>query len=130
MDRYRDWLEQASRDPSKARLDLENEYYEWACFTAQQAAEKAADALAMKLHLEVWGHAVSAIIRELREKIDVPGEMISHAQRLDALYILTRYPSGFDRGKPADHYKCTSAEEALNAASAIIGFCQDHIARL
>jgi HEPN domain-containing protein len=53
-----DWLEQAERDLSKARLDLEHSYFEWACFTSQQAdewacftspqaAEKAAKALGM-----------------------------------------------------------------------------------
>lgn len=58
MNRSMDWLEQAERDLSKARLDLEHSYFEWACFTSQQAdewacftspqaAEKAAKALGM-----------------------------------------------------------------------------------
>jgi HEPN domain-containing protein len=36
----RDWLKQAEHDLQKAKLDLQFQYYEWACFTAHQAAER------------------------------------------------------------------------------------------
>jgi len=49
MNRYLDWLEQAERDLQKAEIDLRYEYWEWACFTTQQAAEKAVKAMLMKL---------------------------------------------------------------------------------
>ncbi len=41
MSPYFDWLEQAQRDLKKAEINQEHEYWEWACFTAQQSAEKA-----------------------------------------------------------------------------------------
>jgi HEPN domain-containing protein len=47
MNRYLDWLDQAQRDLKKAYLDLQHTYWEWACFTAQQAAEKAVKSLLM-----------------------------------------------------------------------------------
>jgi HEPN domain-containing protein len=34
-------MKQALRDYEKAKLDFEHSYYEWCCFTCQQAAEKA-----------------------------------------------------------------------------------------
>ncbi len=44
-----DWLNQAERDCEHARNALENEYHEWACFAAHQAAEKAIRALHLYL---------------------------------------------------------------------------------
>jgi len=45
MDRSKDWIRQAERDLKRAKLDIENAFYEWACFTSQQAAEKSVKAL-------------------------------------------------------------------------------------
>lgn len=44
-ERSSDWLRQAEVDIEKAKLDLDWGYFEWACFTAQQAAEKAIKSL-------------------------------------------------------------------------------------
>ncbi|MDI6873987.1 HEPN domain-containing protein [Candidatus Solincola sp.] len=128
MGREKDWLEQAERDLSKARVDLEHSYFEWACFTAQQAAEKAVKALGMHKGLSIWGHAVSVILRALREKMEIPEELVSLAQVLDAYYIPSRYPNGFDTGKPADYYNLKMASEAIDAADKIIRFCCEHMA--
>jgi HEPN domain-containing protein len=47
--RTEDWLKQARRDLEHARMDLMQEFYEWACFSAQQASEKALKALYQNL---------------------------------------------------------------------------------
>lgn len=47
MNRWKDWYEQGKRDRQRADLDLNYGYYEWACFTAQQAAGKVIKALDM-----------------------------------------------------------------------------------
>jgi HEPN domain-containing protein len=52
---------------------------------------------------------------------------MEQAQLLDAFYIPTRYPNGFPEGKPADYFNASKAQEAFDAASAIIRFCQDHL---
>lgn len=126
MNRYRDWMDQADRDLSRAAIDIEYEYWEWACFTAQQAAEKAVKALLMSLGYSVWGHAITPMLRHL-EQITVPTALITRAQLLDAHYIPTRYPNGFAEGKPADYYNEQKAKEAVSAARDIIRFCQDHL---
>jgi HEPN domain-containing protein len=39
--RAQDWFRQAERDLDQARASRQDERHEWACFAAQQAAEKA-----------------------------------------------------------------------------------------
>ena len=127
MSRYRDWLDQAKRDLGRARIDLQYEYWEWACFTAQQAAEKAVKALLMNRGYSVWGHAITPMLRHLGET-GVPTAVIQWAQLLDTYYIPTRYPNGFVEGKPADYYNEPQATEAVHAAREIIRFCEDYLA--
>jgi len=45
VSRAADWLRQALRDLEHAKRSVELGDYEWACFAAQQAAEKAVKAL-------------------------------------------------------------------------------------
>ena len=128
MNRYQDWLDQAERDLGRAGIDIQTEYWEWACFTAQQAAEKAVKALLMNRGDIAWGHALTPMLRHLQD-VSIPNELIAYAQFLDTCYIATRYPNGFAEGKPADYYGEQTAREAVHAATEIIRFCADHIHR-
>jgi HEPN domain-containing protein len=126
MNRYRDWLAQAQRDLEKAQLDVQHEYWEWACFTAQQAAEKVVKALLMHYGLDAWGHAITPMLRRLKD-LPVADDLVNKAQLLDTFYIPARYPNGFPEGKPADYYNRDKAQEAVEAARAIFQFCQVHL---
>ncbi|HZD56053.1 MAG TPA: HEPN domain-containing protein [Anaerolineales bacterium] len=126
MNRHLDWLDQAQRDLDKAKIDLQHQYWEWACFTCQQAAEKAVKALLLCQGFDAWGHAITPMLRSLEEP-PVPPDLIEKAQILDAYYIQTRYPNGFVEGKPADYFNQSKARGALDAAQSILKFCQDHI---
>ena len=128
MNRYRDWYEQAERDLSRAELDIRYEFWEWACFTSQQAAEKAVKALLMNRGVSVWGHSITPMLRRL-DDLSVPVELVDAAQLLDACYIPARYPNGFEQGKPADYFNLRKAKEALDAARRILRFCDDHLDR-
>ena len=64
-ERSRDWLRQAEVDLRQARSSLDAGFYEWAAFAAHQAAEKAIKAVFQKLHLEAWGHSLSALVQSL-----------------------------------------------------------------
>lgn len=111
----------------KARMDLKWNYHEWACFTAQQAAEKAVKSLFQYIHADAWGHSVSGLMKELPDNIK-PGEnLIEGAILLDRFYIPTRYPNGFDRGMPKDYFTKKDAENACEAAKEIIEFCKSKI---
>jgi HEPN domain-containing protein len=63
--RARDWLAQAEKDLEVAGLARANGKHDWACFAAQQAAEKAVKALHLHHGQEAWGHVVARLLREL-----------------------------------------------------------------
>ena len=125
--RYRDWLRQAEADVRHARTACGAETYEWSCFAAQQAAEKALKALYLRLELEAWGHTVSALMGSLPSHAAASDRLLDQARMLDKHYIPTRYPNGFDSGAPTDFYTKEEAEQAIAHAEEIVGFCRDQI---
>ena len=48
-DRSKDWFDQAQRDLEQAKSSQKEDRHEWACFAAQQSAEKAVKALEVLL---------------------------------------------------------------------------------
>jgi HEPN domain-containing protein len=125
--RYQDWLKQAEKDLEHAQRSLEHGDYEWACFAAHQAAEKAVKALHLFLGQEAWGHVVAKLLREL--PVSVPEELIERGKVLDGYYILPRYPNGFPEGAPFEHFGSLQAKEALEHARSIIEFVHFQMAR-
>lgn len=119
-----DWLRQAQRDLNHARNALDVGHYEWSCFAAQQSAEKAVKAVYEHLHGEAWGHVVSKLLKELPDRVGVTEGLLETAMRLDKMYILPRYPNGFESGAPGDFYTRGEAEGAISDAEAIIEFCR------
>jgi HEPN domain-containing protein len=119
-----DWLRQAHRDLEVARTTSQAGQYDWACFAAQQAAEKALKALYQHHHAEGWGHMLDALIQGLLPNEPGLSAYLVMAKKLDKFYIPTRYPNGLDRGAPADAYTQEEAVEAIAHAGRIVEFCQ------
>ena len=105
-------------------MDLAHEFYEWACFTAHQSAEKTLKGLALNLGITIWGHSLTEILVILAENIAVGEDINERGKLLDLYYIPTRYPNGFPSGKPADYFTEKQAQEAINAADNIAKFCE------
>ena len=128
-ERCQDWFKQAMKDLRHAKNSIESQDYEWSCFAAQQAAEKAVKALYQKHHMDAWGHTISILLSELKEhlSIGVPDRILDDAKILDKHYIPARYPNGFESGAPLDFYTKKEAEEAVKIAEHIIEYCQSHI---
>lgn len=124
-ERSGDWMRQAEADLRHAVNSRKAGDYEWACFAAQQAAEKAVKALFQKLHLDAWGHTVSILLSNLPGEIVVPKKLIDKAKVLDKHYIPARYPNGFESGAPVDFYTAGEADAAVRIAGEIIGFCKN-----
>jgi len=129
MNRWRDWLDQATRDLRHAENALEDEDYEWAAFAAQQAAEKTLKALIMSKGGEPWGHLVTGLVEALPEEAAAPPDITESANRLDKHYIPSRYPNGFSEGYPGKLYTRGEAEGAIADAKSIIAFCRRHLPR-
>ena len=124
MNRWKDWYEQGKRNRERALLDLKYEYYEWTCFTAQQAAEMVVKSIALKLGLTIWGHSLTEMFKILSQKIDISEKIKDDGKLLDLYYIPPRYPNGFSAGKPADYFTKKQAKGAINATDSIIRFCE------
>jgi len=120
MRRPDDWMRQAELDLAAARDIAATEHYEWACFLAQQAGEKAVKALHESKGVEAWGHTVAGL---LGGSIDPPEEVLDAAKALDRHYIPTRYPNTHPRGAPGDLYTARDANQALADADAVL----DHV---
>lgn len=125
--RSKDWLRQARRDLDQARHAAEGGFFEWACFSAQQAAEKAVKGLYQQLGADAWGHSVSALLRSLPADARPSGPLMDAAKRLDRHYIPPRYPNSVPEGAPGDYYTADEAQAAIEDAEKIVGFCEDHV---
>lgn len=128
VQRAPDWLIQAERDLEQARDSASAGRHEWACFAAQQSAEKAVKALHLSLGQEAWGHVVRRLLEELPPSLPVPEELIDRARVLDGYYIPTRYPNSHPAGAPAEHYGKLQSREALEHARAILDFVRARMA--
>lgn len=125
-DRSRDWLAQGERDLEQAQASRDQERHEWACFAAQQAAEKAVTALHLHLGQEAWGHVVARLLREL--PVRTPADLVDRAKVLDNFYVSSRYPNGHPEGAPFEHYGPIQSQEAIDHASTIIAFVRAQMA--
>ncbi|HEX6385954.1 MAG TPA: HEPN domain-containing protein [Anaerolineae bacterium] len=127
--RYADWFRQGEADLRHARNALKDGDFEWSCFAAQQAAEKALKAVFQRLGMDAWGHTLTALIGNLPSPIQPSEELVNYARMLDKHYIPTRYPNGFASGAPTDFYTAEEAQSAIRHAEAILEFCRDQINR-
>lgn len=118
--RSTDWLDQGRRDLELARHATRGKFHEWACFAAQQAAEKAVKALVTALNGEARGHSIVAMVTALP---DFPADLVDAGRRLDRHYIPTRYPNGFEQGRPHDYFTAKDADQAIADAESIIEYC-------
>jgi len=125
MERSADWIEQARGDLEHARHDLAGAYFEWACFSSQQSAEKAVKAVFQKLGSEAWGHSVADLLQELENSQTVPQSLKDAALELDKAYIPARYPNAHPTGSPRTRYTRTEGERMLAHADRIVKFCED-----
>lgn len=123
-------MEQAEGDLQHARSDLDTGYYEWACFSAQQAGEKAVKAVFQVMGAEAWGHAVADLLVELGRRHTVPEALIEGGLELDKAYIPARYPNAHPSGAPRTRYTKGEATRLIGYADEVLRFCSDLLSRL
>ena len=127
-ERSADWFRQAEKDLENAWWETKGGFYEWACFSAQQAAEKALKAVYQKFGGTAWGHSILNLLKGLEEKISVPQELYASARKLDLYYLPARSPNGWEEGIPHDYYTEEEALHAIRSAEKILRFCKSLLA--
>jgi len=123
----RRWFAQAAADLRAAENSKRTGSHEWACFQAQQAAEKALKAAWLANGFEPWGHSVLKLVDDYPEeavRLGVLGPLRSSAKALDKLYIPTRYPNGLPDLTPFEVYTDVEAQAAIAAAGGVIAACE------
>lgn len=125
MERSRDWIEQAQEDLRHAKSDAEHGFNNWACFSAQQAAEEAIKAVFQKMNAEAWGHSVADLLQELSKTHGVDKKLMDQALELDKAYIPTRYPNAHPSGTPASRYTTEESKRLIGYAENIITYCSN-----
>ena len=124
--RSQDWIAQAARDLEQAEASARDGRHEWACFAAQQAAEKGVKGLHLHLGQEAWGHVVARLLSELT--VTVPADLTEKGRVLDNFYVPTRYPNGHPEGAPFEHYGPIQSGEAIRYAREILEFVDSQVA--
>lgn len=114
------WLTQAKNDLKWTKANITQKIYYGACFTAQQAAEKALKAFLISKGKRIRVHDLGAILQQCK-KFDLSFEKLRQATAtLTDYYLETRYP---DISEFID-YNYAQAKEALESASEILEFVE------
>ncbi len=112
----KNWWEQAKSDLKAARNSAKSKDYNWACFQAQQAAEKGLKALYIQNYQEI--RKIHDLVF-FANKFDVPEEIFICCARLSRVYAETRYP---DAGSkiPAKKFHKDDANDFIEMAEKVL----------
>lgn len=116
------WFKQAKADLGSARDSLKTSHFEWACFQAQQAGEKALKAyLYQRGFRAVLTHSVRDLLAESAKNEKSFLSLLEEGRYLDTFYIPSRYPNGLPGNNvPAEFYTKKDAETCINSADLIL----------
>lgn len=125
MDEAR-WMAQGEADLRAAETSAKAGHCEWACFQAQQAAEKALKAVLYKQGLTTaWGHSLVNLVEEASARDPTLAALDGDARLLDKYYVPTRSPNGLAAPAiPATFYTLGDAEKCLAPARSILTACR------
>jgi len=105
VEEWRRWFEDAEYDLEAAKDSLRMKRYNWACFQAQQASEKALKAVLIKHGKRaILTHSIRDLIEECERFIPSLKSFEREVYLLDAMYIASRYPNGIISNLPPSKY--------------------------
>lgn len=116
------WLKQAKHDLLVAKKNLENKFFSDACYSAEQAAQKA---LKGYLYFQgarfVWEHSVAQLVKRVATYKRSFQKLQELGKILDQYYIPTRYPDALaPPAVPFESYNKKEAAEAIEIAKSIL----------
>lgn len=120
LNAYR-WLRQSEYDLKQARKNLEDKSYAYACFFAEQSAQKALKAI---LYLNgarfINLHSIKELLKEVSIKHGEFKELVDDGAKLDQYYLSARYPDAVpEPAIPAELLVWDQAREAIEIAEKI-----------
>ncbi|RMF83903.1 MAG: HEPN domain-containing protein [Nitrospirae bacterium] len=120
------WLQTAEEDVATAELLLREGRYAHACFHAQQAGEKAVQALWYFIDADPWGHSIQRLVKEFprREALPDADRWLEQGALLDKFYIPTRYPNGLPDLTPGEAYREAEGRLGLATAKELVAACR------
>jgi HEPN domain-containing protein len=124
------WIQQALADVSAAHDSLKTQHFEWACFQAQQAAEKGLKSfLFFRGRTSIITHSLVDLIRAAQTLEPSFSGLMTEAKYLDAYYIGTRYPNGLmSQDPPARYFDQKDANQCIQSAQSILNICLKFVA--
>ena len=122
------WLHEARQDLAAGEAMVASRHFNWACFLAQQTAEKAVKAFLYAQGAEdVWGHSVAELLRDAVSHDASLATWQPLGGMLDKFYIPTRYPNGLPGGLPSQAYTADEARKALDWSGELIAAVGERI---
>ncbi len=124
-------LSRQKKDLEVSKILFDTENCEWASFAAQQAFEKALEAVLEKFGRKAWRHSAYELLKVVESflNIDVDEEVSEGTKFLDKYYIISKYPNGWISGTPHDFITKKEAEDAILYSGKIIRFCESILHR-
>ena len=123
------WFSQARFDFKAAQWNLEGNFFNTACFLAQQSSEKALKSFlyyAGARRKALLTHSLVEMVQEGGKVIERLLDLLEDARRLDMHYIPSRYPNGIPDGTPHHFYSRKMAQEAIESAQKIYETLEDY----
>lgn len=115
------WREDAGRALAASRALAGNGHHNWACFTAEQAAQLALKGLLHGIGRGERGHGLPRLARAIgAQGVSIPDEVTAGLRRLAREYIPARYPDAHPEGGAGEHFGASDSEQALADAEAIL----------
>jgi HEPN domain-containing protein len=121
LDEFSRWREEADRARRHSQLAAAEGLHNWACFSAEQAAQLAVKGLLHGLGRAPWGHDLVGLGDKLGAAgLDVPERARDAMLRLGRHYMPARYPDAHPAGAPGSRYGQADARQALADCDAVL----------
>jgi HEPN domain-containing protein len=123
---YLRWIGSAHKTLESAQRDHEDGDYNWACFKAHQAADKALKAILWGIGMPKTGHSLVHLLSHIAQElgVDVSGEVREACMALSKFYTITRHPDAWSEGMPEEYFSARESEEALRHAKMILDWVE------
>ena len=127
-----EWMEDAENDLRVAKETLRVAgAYNWACFQAQQAAEKSVKATLIGIGEHPYLHSIKELLSDLSLKAErALHDLEECAERLDLYYVPPRYPNAHGGRATYKVYGRSVAQEAVECAERIVSRMRKLLAEL